>query len=174
MFLSERTCCIVRGGDLGAPGRGKPLPCIVMLYVGEGPRGNNAACSVLCLLSVTFSDSHKQIGPFWCWFPSGRACVCSRTLWVSPRNSPVRLGVSPTAASTPTGVFSQRFEALFPQAGGLGCADCLTPQLFLLVYLHSNVGLPSPPAAASMASCCFAHPAPQSATLLGPPAATLP
>ena len=31
----------------------------------------------------------------------------------SPKNSPVRLGVSPTT-STPTGVFSQRFEALFP------------------------------------------------------------
>ena len=34
----------------------------------------------------------------------------------SPTNSPVRLGVSPTAASTPTGVFSQKFEALFPRA----------------------------------------------------------
>ena len=29
-------------------------------------------------------------------------------------NSPVRLGVSPVAASSPIGVFSQRFEALFP------------------------------------------------------------
>ena len=28
--------------------------------------------------------------------------------------------VSPAASSTPTGVFSQRFEALFPQAGALG------------------------------------------------------
>ena len=33
---------------------------------------------------------------------------------------------------------------------------------------------PGPPAAASPASCSFAHPAPQSATSLGPPAATLP
>ena len=33
---------------------------------------------------------------------------------VSPMNSPVRLGVSPSAASIPTGVFSQRFEVLFP------------------------------------------------------------
>ena len=37
-----------------------------------------------------------------------------------PTNSPVRLGVSPVAASTPTGVFNQRFEALFPRAGALG------------------------------------------------------
>ena len=37
--------------------------------------------------------------------------------------SSVRLGVSP-AASTPTGVFNQRFEALFPRAGTLGCVVC--------------------------------------------------
>ena len=40
--------------------------------------------------------------------PGGWFCVHSRTLWVSPMTSPVRLGVSP-AASTPTGFFSQRF-----------------------------------------------------------------
>ena len=50
---------------------------------------------------------------------------------VSPMNSPVRLGVSPAAASTPTGVFSQRFEALFTCAGALGCVVCLAPELFL-------------------------------------------
>ena len=43
-----------------------------------------------------------------------RGCVCSRPLWVSPANSPVRLQVSPAATPTPTGVFNQRFEALFP------------------------------------------------------------
>ena len=63
----------------------------------------------------------------------------------SPMNSPVRLGFSPSA-STPTGVFSQRFEALFRRAGALGCAVCLTPQLFLPVYMHTNVAL-GPPAA---------------------------
>ena len=41
--------------------------------------------------------------------------------------SPVRLGVSPAAASTPTGVFNQRFEALFPHAGALGCVVCFAP-----------------------------------------------
>ncbi|KAF6119791.1 hypothetical protein HJG60_010197 [Phyllostomus discolor] len=58
-------------------------------------------------------------------------------------NSPVRLGVSPTAASTPTGVFNQRFEALFPCTGTLRCEVYLAPQLFFPVYLHSNVGPPS-------------------------------
>ena len=41
------------------------------------------------------------------------ACVCSRSLWVSPTTSPVRLGVSPAAASTPTGVLNHWFETLF-------------------------------------------------------------
>ena len=36
----------------------------------------------------------------------------------------MRLGVSPAAASTTTGVFNQWFEALFPCAGTLGCMAC--------------------------------------------------
>ena len=39
-------------------------------------------------------------------------------------------------------------EALFPHTGTLGCVICLTPQLFLLDYPHTNVGLSSPPATA--------------------------
>ena len=91
---------------------------------GRGPIGSNGACSTLCWFSITSSATHKQIGPLWCWFLSGWVCVHSRPLWVSPTNSPVRLGVSPAAASTPTGVFNQRFEALFPRAGTLGCVVC--------------------------------------------------
>ena len=69
------------------------------------------------------------------------------TLWVSPTNSPVRLGISP-AASTPT-VFSVRgSESLFPLTGTLGCVVCLTPQLFLPVFLHKTVGPACPPAIA--------------------------
>ena len=86
------------------------------------------------------------------------ACARSRPLWVSPTNSPVRLGVSPAAASTPWGVFNQRFQALFPCMGTLGCVVCLAPQLFLPVYLHTNVGPPAPPAS----------------VLPSPPAAALP
>ena len=132
-----------------------------MLYMGEGSERERAM--VLAPLSAGFqslpplptiklvpSCADSRVG--------GWVCVCSGTLWVSPTNSSVRLGVSPAAASTPTGVFSQWFEALFPHVGTPGCA----------VYP------PSPPAAASRASCSFAHPAPQSATSLGLPAATLP
>ena len=58
----------------------------------------------------------------------------------------MRLGFSPAATSTPTGVFNQRFEALFPHAGALDCAVCSAPPLFLPVYLCANVGPQGPPA----------------------------
>ena len=58
----------------------------------------------------------------------------------------MRLGVSPAASSTPRDVFNQRFEALFPCAGDLGCAVCFGPPQFLLVYLWVNVGLQGLPA----------------------------
>ena len=109
------------------PGWGNAGPCAVTLYVGEGPRGSSGAHSNLCRISVTPSATHNQIGPLWCWFPSGWACAHSRPLWVSPPTSPVRLGVSPAAAPTPTGIFNQRFEALFPRAGALGCEVCFVP-----------------------------------------------
>ena len=72
---------------------------------GRGLRGSNGACSTPFRFSVTPSITHNQIGPFWCFFPSGWVCVRFRTLWVSSVNSPVRLGVSPAAASNPQ-VFS--------------------------------------------------------------------
>ena len=59
----------------------------------------------------------------------------------SPTDSPVRLGVSP-AASTPTGVCSQRFEASSFPRWSPGLRVCFTPQLFLGVYLHVEVGPP--------------------------------
>ena len=100
---------------------------------------------------VTPSTTHNQIGPLWCWLPSGWACAHSRPLWVSPATSPVRLGVSPAAAPTPTGVSNQRFEALFPGAGALGCAVCFVPRhssRFIFVRMWGcrvlPTGLPPP------------------------------
>ena len=40
----------------------------------------------------------------------------------------MRLGVYPAAAPTLTGVFTQRFEALFRRVGALGCAVCFAPR----------------------------------------------
>ena len=84
--------------------------------------------STLHRISVTASATHNQIGPLWCWFTSGWACARPRSLWVSPTTSAVRLGVSPAAAPTPTGVFTQRFEALFHRAEALGYTVCFTPR----------------------------------------------
>ena len=67
----------------------------------------------------------------------------------------------------PPRVFSVRgFEALFPHARSLGCMVYLTPRLFLLVYLHSNVDLPSLQSAVS--------PGPPTANLLWVLSAQLP
>ena len=57
-------------------------------------------------------------------------------------NSPVRLGVSPTAASTPTGVFNQWFEALFSHAGTLGCVVC--SWVYQLLPHQPAAALPTP------------------------------
>ena len=126
-FWSWRFCYFKRRSLRCSPGWGNSGRSAVRLYVGEGPRGSNGACSTLHRISATPSATHNQIGPLWCWFPSGWACARSRPLWVSPTTSPVRLGVSPAAAPTPMGVFNQRFEALFPRAGALAYAVCFAP-----------------------------------------------
>ena len=115
-----------------SPGRGNTGSCAVMLYVGEGPRGSNGARSTLHRISIFHSATHNQTGPLRCWFPSGWACAHSRPLWVSPMTTPVRLGVSPAAAPTPTGVFNQRFAWVAWSAS----LPTVCP-----VYLCANVGL---------------------------------
>ena len=127
-FLSLRVCYFKGRSLRCSPGQGNTGRCAVTLYVGEGPRGSNGAHLTLLQISGFHSATHNQTGPLWCWFPSGWACAHSRPLWVSPMTSPVRLGVSPAAAPTPMGVFNQRFEALFPGAGVLGCTVSFTPR----------------------------------------------
>ena len=87
----------------------------------------------------------------------------------------MRLGVSPAAAPTPTGVLNQRFEALFPCAGALGCVVSFAPPPVLLVFLCTNVGpycLPRSTIShlAGSTSCCLAlspvHPSCPSPPLL--------
>ena len=128
-FLGESVT--LRGGALGVHrGGGNAGCCAVMLYVGEGLRGSNGACSTLHQISITPSATHNQIGTLWWWLQGGWACAHSGPLWVSLMTSPVRLGVSPAAAPTPRGVFNQRFEALFPCTVALGysvCFVCFAP-----------------------------------------------
>ena len=118
----------LRGGALGVHRGGVTLVAELTLCVGEGPRGSNGARSTLHRTSIFHSATHNQTGPLWCWLPSGWACAHPRPLWVSPTTSPVRLGVSPAAAPTPT-VFSIRgLRLYFPRAGALGCAVCFDPR----------------------------------------------
>ena len=136
-FLSWRVCYFKGRSLRCSPGRGNAGRSAVM-HVGAGPRGSNGARFTLLRISILHSATHNQTGPLWCWFPSGWACARSRPLWVSPGASPWRLGVSPAAAPTPMGVFNQRFEALFPRAGTLGCMVCFAPRR-CPVYLWANV-----------------------------------
>ena len=165
VFLPGHACYIVRDG-VSCIYQGGATQVGVLWYCmwGRGLRGNSATCLALGCLSVTSPTTHKQIGSFWCWFPGGWACVCSKTLWVSPMNSPVRLGVSPAPSNLSQRFSVRGFEALFPHTGTLDCAVCLAPQLFLPVYLQANVGSFALPAAASLAPvlhpplCCKSSP----------------
>ena len=113
--LSRCTCFIVRGRALGIhQGVASQVDVLWHCMWGRGQTGNNATYLALGQLSVTSPGTHKQIGPFWCRFLCGCVCVHSRTLWVSPVNSPVRLGVS-LATANPTCFYTQRFGSfLFP------------------------------------------------------------
>ena len=146
-----------------------------MLCVGEGSNREQWCLLHSLRFSVTPSTTHNQIGPSWC-FPGGWVCVRSSPLWVSPMNSPVRLGVSPAAPSTPNSVFNQRFDALFPPCwspglSGLFCSPAVPPSLSMCecgaagAASHHLVG---------SASCSLACTIPQSSTSLGLPADALP
>ena len=114
---------------------------------GEGVREGTMA---LALLSAGFHSfpplPTSKVGPSGA-DSCGWVCVRSWTLWVSPTNSPVRLGVSPTATSTPKGFSISGLTLYFPTMEPWGCMVCFVPPLFLPVYLHANVGPQGPPSA---------------------------
>ena len=125
---------------------------------GRGQRGNSATCSALGWFSVTSPATHKQIVPFWCWFPGGWFCIHSRTLWVSPK--------------------------IFCEAGSFSCH--INPQMFFqseelrLYFLTLEPRVPWFVSLLSCSSqfihmqmwdacstsCCLAHPGPLATTLL--------
>ena len=98
-FLSWLACYVEGQSPRCSLGWGNAGCCAVMLYVGEGPRGSNGAAPLstgpqsftpLPTIKLGPSGADSQVG--------GWACAHSEPLWVSPMNSPVKLGVSPTAA----------------------------------------------------------------------------
>ena len=112
---------------------------------GRGLRGNSAGCSALFHFQSLPPSPTSKLGPcgsdFWVGgfvYVLGSFGSFQRTLlW----------GWEFLLLPQPPQVFLVRcFEGSFPHAGTLGCVLCLGPQLFLLVYPHTNVGPPVLPA----------------------------
>ena len=145
-FVSVHWLCCKGWSLRYLPGWGNPLCCIVALYVEEG--SEREQCHLL-ISRPMFSHCPKanwallvlrsQVGGLvYVLGPHG--CLQWTLLW----------GWEFLLLPQPPQVFSIRgFEALVSCTGSLGCAVCLTPQLLLLAYLHTNVGPPTPPATAS-------------------------
>ena len=166
-FLSWCFCYLKGWSFRCSLGWGNAGRCAVTLYVEEGPIGSNGACSSLCWISAIPSATHNQIGPFWCCFPHGWVCVHSRTLWVSPWNSPVRLGVFLLSPQPPQ-VFSIRglrlyFPALEPWVAWSALLPCRSFQFICARMWGHRVCQLQP-----------GLPIPQSASSLGLPGAALP
>ena len=148
-FVPTHLLCS-KGQSLGcSPGQGNYHHCVVKLYVGEESEGEQ--CLLLHSLPVfSYFPCYPQSN--WALLeliPRWVVCVHSRTLWVSPMNSLLWDWEFLLMPPHPRQVFLVRgFKALFPDTGTLGCMACLPPQLFLPVYLHTNVEPPGPPAAA--------------------------
>ena len=142
--------CYLKGRSLRCSlGWGNSGHCAVRLYVGEGPSGSNGAHLTLLRISIFHSTTHNQTGPLWCWFPSKWACAHSRPLRVSPTTSLVRLGVSPAAPPTPTGVF-RGLRLYFPKLEPWVARSASLPAI-RRVYLWANV-------VSRGATCCSACP----------------
>ena len=102
-----------------SPGWGSSHCYAVVQYVGVGSEveqyhlpGSLDELSVLpplCTRKLGSSDAESQVGRF---------VYVLRTLWVSPMNSPVRLGVS-LAAATPQVFIARGFEAFPTLESGL-------------------------------------------------------
>ena len=126
---------------------------------GKGPRGNNAACSALSGFQSLPLLPTSKLGPSgadsWVGGFVYLLRPCGSLQWAL-------LGVWEfVQLPQPPQVFSVRgFEALCPYAGTLGCEVYLAPQLFLLVYPHTNMGPSTPPASASPGQPGAALPAP--------------
>ena len=146
-FWSPSTCYIVRGRAIGIHQGGATylavLWCGVWGRVREGtmrPTQLSASFQSPQLLSTSKlgpSGADAQMRGF-VYFLGPCGSLQQTHLWSGKFLLPTQ----------PPQVFSVRgFEALFPRTGTLGCAVCLAPQLFLPVYLHTNAGLPAPPAA---------------------------
>ena len=157
-FLSQCTCYVVKGRALGVHQGRATHTCALWrclwgrVWVGTMPLALLSAgfqsLSRLPTSKLAPSGADSQVGGFvYVLGPSG--CFQWTLLW----------GWEFLPLPQPPQVFSVRdSEALFPRAGTLGWGVCLSPQLFLLVYLHANVGPPAPPVTTPSAPPAIALP----------------
>ena len=107
---------------------------------------NNAACSALSWLSVTSLSTQNKLGPSGADFQVGGFVYvlgpCGSVQWTLLWGWEFLLSLQSPHIFSVSG-----FKALFPHAITLGCVVCISPQFFLPVNPHANVGLPGPPAA---------------------------
>ena len=157
-FFVWRACYISKEQSLRClGGQGNPCCCIVMLYMGEG--SEREQCHSLHS-RLAFSHFHRYPQANWAFLvmiSQWVVCVLSRTLWVSPTNSSLRLGVSPAAVSTPIGFYSQRFWDFIslcwnPGLGSLSHSPVVPPSLSTCKCgttwsTSDHLASPSPPAA---------------------------
>ena len=140
-----------------SPGLGKPRGFVGVLYSGDVSEMEQYHLPSFLLVFSHFPATNK-LGP-----SGADSWVGSRTLWVSPVNSPVRLGASP-AISTPTGFFSQRFWgfiSLHWNLGlqGLSCSPVVPPSF--LAHKHGTTTLPDaalPAPVLQLPPCCKSSP----------------
>ena len=143
---------------------GQPALLVWFCMWGRGLRGNTAAFLVFSWLSAGFQSlpllPTRKLGPFgtdsymggFVYILGPCGSLQWTFLWGWEFLPPLRF---------PQVFIARGFEALFPHAGPLGCVVYLTPQLFLLIYLHADVGSPSVPAASPSrfsSSCLAKHP----------------
>ena len=116
--------------------------------------------------SLPTSFTHKQIGPVLYWFPGGWVCVHSRTLWISPTDSPVRLRVS-LASTTPTGIFQPEVLRLyFPALEPWVVRSVLLPSCSSwFIGTQMWTANSASHRLTSFTSCRLAHPSPLVSTL---------
>ena len=140
------------------PGWGYPLCCIVALPVGQGPE-REQCCLLGSRPAFSYSPTpiYKQMGP------SGADSQVDGFVYILGPCGSLQQAVLQGWEFLPPPQVPQVFtvkgiEAFFPCAGTLGCTVCLASQLFLSIYLHTDVGPPSLPA--TTLTCILSAPPP--------------
>ena len=157
-FLAWPTCYVVRCRALGILQGGATQVTVLWCCMwGRDPKGNMPLAHLLASFQSFPLLPTRKLGP-----PTADSLVSGFVYILRTRGSlqvTLLWGWEFLPLLQPPQIFTNRgFEAFFSYAGTLGCRDCLAPHLFLPVYLHANVRIPSLPATTSPAGSSSRHP----------------